>query len=253
VNLLRIRWAVRAVLALAVGASIAGNVLHAQPNTIARIISAWSPTALLLTIELISRVPVHSRWLAAIRRMATAVIAGIAAYVSYQHMAAVASRYGESDASAALLPLSVDGLVVVASVCLVELGGRIRAAQTAPASEDYGTSEVDPFTIALAAQAALAVALEPVDELSVAAPSASGPEISPARRRRPAPTVASKVARIAGRNPDATPAQIAAKAGISESTARRHLAAIVTPEPSRPGAMNGREPVLAASSDGPTS
>ncbi|MFI6329843.1 DUF2637 domain-containing protein [Micromonospora chersina] len=124
-QLLRVRWAVRAVLTLGVAASIAGNVLHAREELISQIISAWSPLALLLTVELISRVPVHRPTLAVGRWIATAVIAGIAAWVSYWHMAAVASRYGETNGSQYLLPLSVDGLVVVASICLVELGGRI--------------------------------------------------------------------------------------------------------------------------------
>ncbi|GAB3053565.1 DUF2637 domain-containing protein [Micromonospora schwarzwaldensis] len=123
----RIRWAVRLVLALGVAASIAGNVLHARDELISQVISAWSPLALLLTIELISRVPVHSRRLAIGRWAATALIAGIAAWVSYWHMAAVAARYGETNGAQYLLPLSVDGLVVVASICLVELGGRIAA------------------------------------------------------------------------------------------------------------------------------
>lgn len=127
-SLVRIRWGVRLVLALGVAASIAGNVLHAQDRFISQVISAWSPLALLLTIELISRVPVHSRRLAVGRWAATALIAGIAAWVSYWHMAAVASRYGETNGSQYLLPLSVDGLVVVASICLVELGGRIATA-----------------------------------------------------------------------------------------------------------------------------
>ncbi|MEV7264202.1 DUF2637 domain-containing protein [Micromonospora aurantiaca] len=127
-SLKRIRWGVRAVLALGVAASIAGNVLHARDEFISQVISAWSPLALLLTIELISRVPVHRRHLALARWAATALIAGIAAWVSYWHMAAVASRYGETNGSQYLLPLSVDGLVVVASICLVELGGRIAAA-----------------------------------------------------------------------------------------------------------------------------
>jgi hypothetical protein len=48
--------------------------------------------------------------------------------VSYWHIAAVASWYGETNGSQYLLPLSVDGLVGVASICLVELGGRIAAA-----------------------------------------------------------------------------------------------------------------------------
>ncbi|MFY1582884.1 DUF2637 domain-containing protein [Micromonospora sp. WMMD734] len=128
VSLVRIRWGVRLVLALGVAASIAGNVLHARDEIISQVISAWSPLALLLTIELISRVPVHSRRLAVGRWAATALIAGIAAWVSYWHMAAVAARYGETNGSQYLLPLSVDGLVVVASICLVELGGRIASA-----------------------------------------------------------------------------------------------------------------------------
>lgn len=126
-SLLRIRWGVRAVLALGVAASIAGNVLHARDDIISQVISAWSPLALLLTIELISKVPVHRRHLALARWAATALIAGIAAWVSYWHMAAVASRYGETNGSQYLLPLSVDGLVIVASICLVELSGRIAA------------------------------------------------------------------------------------------------------------------------------
>ena len=59
------------------------------------------------------------------------MISGIAAWVSYWHMAGVAARYGETDASPYLLPVSVDGLIVVASICLVELSGRIRDAETA--------------------------------------------------------------------------------------------------------------------------
>ncbi|MGW3807921.1 DUF2637 domain-containing protein [Micromonospora sp. NPDC005113] len=119
------------MLALGIAASIAANVLHARPNPVSQVISAWSPLALMLTVELISRVPTHKRLLAAVRMLAAAPIAGIAAWVSYWHMVGVAARYGETEAAAAyLLPLSVDGLVVVASVSLVEITGRLRAAAT---------------------------------------------------------------------------------------------------------------------------
>jgi hypothetical protein len=123
----RIRWGVRATLTLGVIASTVANVLHAQDNPISQTIAAWPPLALLATIELISRVPVHRRELAVVRFTATALIAGIAAWVSYWHMVDVIRRYGETGASPYLIPLTVDGLVVVASVCLVELGSRIRA------------------------------------------------------------------------------------------------------------------------------
>lgn len=132
-HLTRLRWAVRAVLALGVAASIAANVLHARPNLISQVIAAWPPLALLLTVELISRVPADRRGLAAARLIAAAVIAGIAAWVSYWHMVGVAARYGETDAAASyLLPISVDGLVVVASISLVEIAGRIRTPSFRP-------------------------------------------------------------------------------------------------------------------------
>jgi uncharacterized protein DUF2637 len=128
-QLKRIRWAVRAALFLGVAASVAANVLHAQPNPISRTISAWPPLALLLTVELTSRVPMHRAVLAALRVLATVAIAGIAAWVSYWHMQLVAVHYGETETSSFLLPISVDGLIVVASVSLVELAGRIRAVE----------------------------------------------------------------------------------------------------------------------------
>lgn len=93
-QLRRVRWAVRATLSLGVAASVSANVLHAQDNPISQAIAAWPPLALLLTVELISRVPVHRRSLAISRWVATAIIASIAAWVSYWHMAGVAARSG---------------------------------------------------------------------------------------------------------------------------------------------------------------
>jgi hypothetical protein len=130
------------VLTLGVAASIAANVLHARPNLISQLIAAWPPLALLLTVELISRVPAHRRSLAVLRLLATAAIAGIAAWVSYWHMKGVAARYGETDAAASyLLPISVDGLVVVASISLVEIAGRIRTSRTDPDPASTRTEE----------------------------------------------------------------------------------------------------------------
>ena len=73
-QLTRIRWGVRAALVLGVATSVAANVLHANPNPISQAIAAWPPLALLLTVELISRVPVHHRSLAVVRLAATAAI-----------------------------------------------------------------------------------------------------------------------------------------------------------------------------------
>jgi hypothetical protein len=141
VNLHQVRWAVRGTLFLGVVASVAANVLHADPNPVSQTIAAWPPLALLLTVELISRVPVHRKGLAVVRLVATSAIAGIAAWVSYGHMVGVTARYGESGAAPYLIPLSVDGLIVVASICLVELGARIR--DTESLTVPYGQSTQD--------------------------------------------------------------------------------------------------------------
>src|SRR5690606_28318840 len=171
-RLRRLRWAVRATLALGVAASVTANVLHADPNPISQTIAAWPPVALLVTIELISRVPVHRRGLAAIRLAATALIAGIAAWVSYWHMVGVAARYGETGASPYLLPLSVDGLVVVASVCLVELAGRI-------ASAERSATATQPATVA-------ATVTRPAPVVAPA-PPATAPVVAATRRPRANP------------------------------------------------------------------
>lgn len=47
------------------------------------------------------------------------VVGAIAAYVSYLHMHAVALRYGEDRVTAAVIPVSVDGLILAASMTLL--------------------------------------------------------------------------------------------------------------------------------------
>jgi Protein of unknown function (DUF2637) len=230
-QLKRIRWAVRMALFVGVAASVAGNVLHAQDGAISRVISAWSPLALLITIELIARVPVHSRGLAVARWAATAVIAGIAAWVSYWHMAAVASRYGETGASPYLLPLSVDGLVVVASICLVELGGRIRSTEVSVPVSDPADQEA---VAAPRLQYAEPIGPEPAPVDKVSAPAV--------RARKPQPSTKAVIEREHRKNPDATHEDIAKRVGVSTKTVQRNR-----PKPAAaPEQINGNEPQLEA-------
>jgi hypothetical protein len=172
-QLRRIRWAVRAALFLGVAASIAANVLHAQPNMISQTISAWPPLALLLTVELTSRIPMHRPMLATLRVISTAVIAGIAAWVSYWHMKEVAVRYGETDVSAYLLPISVDGLIVVASVSLVELAGRIRMLEERGMAKDATSPAVAPVQFVPPVPTAIASPPAPVFQSPPVAPVAA--------------------------------------------------------------------------------
>jgi hypothetical protein len=239
----RVRWAVRATLTLGVAASVAANILHARPNPISQAIAAWPPLALLLTVELISRVPMHRRVLAAARLGATAGIAGIAAWVSYWHMAGVAAKYGESPSSAYLLPLSVDGLIIVGSVSLVELAGRIRGVETALAAEREAAAAreaaapapvpvsvpVEPPAAPAEAAPATKAARRPAKATTKAAPAKtasrrpaskatptkSATRTTPPRQRRPAAETAALAEAIEATHPDISKSELARQLGIS--------------------------------------
>lgn len=245
-QLKRLRWGVRAVLTVGVAASVTANVLHALPNPISQAIAAWPPLALLATIELISRIPVHRRSVAITRLVATATIAGIAAWVSYWHMAGVASRYGETGASPYLLPLSVDGLVVVASVCLVELAGRLRLAATEPATEQPVATSPQPASDQPAAEVATGHIPLASGQSSASRPprerragAGQKPAVATGQRPLNEDTLAT-IAQLRAADPAITQKQVATRIGKGLRTVGGYWPAT---EPSR---ANGRVPDLAS-------
>lgn len=210
---------------LGVATSVVANILHAEPNPISQAIAAWPPLALLLTVELISRVPVHRWWLAVVRVTATVVIAGIAAWVSYWHMAGVAIQYGEEGAAPYLIPVSVDGLVVVASVCLIELSGRIQAAARKTAVELPQPAEPDERAdvgrVPQPEAPDKAPDIQPDAEPDT--PADTDPVPTPRNRPKRKRSTATAVARLRERHPEMTSVEIARRVGVTDRTVRRHL------------------------------
>lgn len=224
-QLRRVRWAVRATLLLGVAASVVANVLHARDNPISQSIAAWPPLALLIIIELIPRVPITKSGRAFCRVCAAAVIAGIAAWVSYWHMAGVAARYGEQGSSPYLLPLSVDGLIVVAGICLAELAGRIRDVEgiNQGGSNGLGTgrqgdaeADVRSDHQADAGQREEGTAAEEREEVA----AATGVKLTPVRKRPP--TSEAKVVQAHRKYPDVSNAELARRANLSRETVKRY-------------------------------
>jgi hypothetical protein len=128
-------------------------------------------------------------------------------------MAGVASRYGEHGASPFLLPLSVDGLVVIASVSLVELAGRIRDEAPEPIAEQP----------------------EPVaDDMT------SDPTPKPAPGANPNHPTALKIRKLRARYPDLKQEEIAPKARVRLRTVARYWP-VTAPDPEP---VNGRVPDL---------
>jgi hypothetical protein len=115
-----------------ISASIAGNVAHVfvqNPSPpLGAVISAgiW-PVSLFIALEVIARVSWPNKLVYRITRYggltAVALIAGL---LSYKHMSALLSAYGEDSLSAALGPFVIDGLLVVCSVALLAIADNVR-------------------------------------------------------------------------------------------------------------------------------
>lgn len=231
----------------------------------------------------IRRPAVNATTLAA--RAGAGAVALVAGYASYRHIMDVAANAGEHGSVAAVLPLSIDGLIIAAAAAMLDdkrnhrrprWSARIALVFGVVATIAANVASAEPTTTArlvaavpavsflLAVEVALRVG-KPIDDPAPATPEtvaawlAEQPEVTPEPELKPAPvttrrrarpkslTNAQKVARAAKALPAGSPAEIAAKAGVSETTARRYL-----PSPSGQGAaetrVNGAELVSASTS-----
>jgi len=105
--------------------SIAGNIGHAasdgmKPGEWAG--AAFWPLALMLTIEILTRVRWQpgKRWTVA-RFAALVLVAAVAAVLSYRHLAGLMTYWGEDPLNAYLGPLAVDGLMLIAATALLSI------------------------------------------------------------------------------------------------------------------------------------
>lgn len=155
-----IRRRVHFALAAALLASVAANVLAAEPTVVARAVAAWPPVALMLVVDVLGRAPTASGWTGRVAVAAAGMVAFVAGLASFAHVRAVALAVGESELVAWVLPLSVDGLAVVCSVALVEISRRLGAIElqavdpiVAPVVEPADATESIEITSTAAASA----------------------------------------------------------------------------------------------------
>jgi hypothetical protein len=94
-----------------------------------------------------------------VRRGCTLIVAAVAAYSSYEHQRGFALRFGADATNAMLWPLSVDGLLLLATVGLLKPGQRTRRTRVAVWSAFLGC-----IAVSLAANIAAAprLAWQPV-------------------------------------------------------------------------------------------
>lgn len=115
------RMVVWASFLLGIAASLAANVAHAEPGVGPRVAAGFVPLALLLAVECMTR-PYWNKtgWQWGMARYGgTGLVAVVAAVMSYRHMHGLFHSYGEDVVTAALGPLAVDGLMIVAGFALL--------------------------------------------------------------------------------------------------------------------------------------
>lgn len=184
-------------------------------------------------------------------RVSTALgVGAIAAIASYDHIRDLALTHGQSEFIANLMPLSVDGLIVCATFGMdsenkvwPRVGFWTGVAATVSANILAARSDWLSRIISAWAPVALLLVVEILTRRTirkrpvvsavvppVVAEVVPQPEVKPeplapfATAAKVAPATAEKVLRVADKMPDASPSQIAARAGFSETTVRRVLA-----------------------------
>lgn len=139
--LVHLRWLCRSMIAATGLFSIWANVLHVLNPTIPAIIfAAAPPLVVLFGWEMVSRIPIRddARWyVRLVRPTITGALAFGGAWLSYWHQKDAIYRYNAGDLqNAMILPLLIDGLMIIASVSVYELNHRIRAMDAKQAAFD---------------------------------------------------------------------------------------------------------------------
>lgn len=166
---------------LGIAVSIAGNIGHAasdgmKPGEWAG--AAFWPLALMLTIEILTRVrwQPERRWTVA-RFAALVLVAMVAAVLSYRHLAGLMTYWGEDWTNAHLGPLAVDGLMLIAATALLSISKEravvqpettqvlVSAPEQGPVSTASPAVETEPTPAALTESKADAEILHLVDQL----------------------------------------------------------------------------------------
>lgn len=114
--------------------SVAANVLHAwlpalagetaAPGLAVQVGAAVWPIALVISVEVLSRVPWRPGWAWQLARYGGAGVVAIgAAVISYGHLHGVLAAWGYGTTGAAVGPLVVDGLMTISGFALLAMGG----------------------------------------------------------------------------------------------------------------------------------
>lgn len=230
-------------IVVALGVSVAANVAFARPAAGPRLSASTAPILALLAAALLERAPlatarVWQKWLAWIG-LGTV---GLAAFTtSYQHQFDLLIAYGNPRLSAVLLPIAVDGLIVLASVCLAVIAERRRALAANDDSTDTAGDKLVKVPDPDAGPGGYRYESAPVTYTMTDTDSRTEQPKPQVRRTPRKASTGDRVAAAKRRTPDASAAEIARRLKVTERTVARHLAAM-TPVPVFTDAVSDTHP-----------
>lgn len=188
----KLKWLCSGAVIFGFITSAGGNILHAVEGygdrpwgilTVSIILAALIPLIFGFMFEIASRIFFRKEAHIVMKLIAftgAAGISGITAWNSYFHQRDAFSHFGDHT-QAFLLPLAIDGLMIVGSVYLIELGFQIRdleaaiagvAVKTSRKSEaPKDTKKGDPAKVKIAQILAKSPSLKPVDVAKLAGTS----------------------------------------------------------------------------------
>jgi hypothetical protein len=215
------QWAYAGAL-LGGAVSIAANVAHSyvpptdapagwHPHLGAVVGAVFWPIALFVAIEILARVawPAGLRWVL-LRFGGLLPVAAVAAFVSYRHLSGLLTFYGDEAVVAALGPLAVDGLMVMATGALIATSrARVAVPASVPASVPTEASPAPPTEAAPANNPAPLA--QPTEPVAVGTQDEAQPKLTPA---------AEKIARVRRRQPSLTQQEAARRAGVHINTVK---------------------------------
>jgi len=143
-SLSNVRTAARYIIAAAAIASVTINVLHAwvfNGNGWSMGLAVFPPTFVIVSAEFISRVPIDRKrnWLRRWARPSLMLsLAFGGAWLSYFAQREVIMHYTLNETNARILPLLVDGFVLIMSLTVYELNERLMAMEVAKRSKEQG-------------------------------------------------------------------------------------------------------------------
>lgn len=125
-------------LVVGMGASMAANIASALPAWGPRLSAGVAPVLTVIAAGLLERAPLAlaRTWQKIAAWIGLSLVAVAAFVTSFLHQYRLLIGYGNPPVSAVLLPVAIDGLVVLASVCLAVIGEVRRVSDTVSDTED---------------------------------------------------------------------------------------------------------------------